>query len=103
MAPVVLDCPAAECKLGDGGARYRTPQLEEDNAMRMLELHARNHEPQVQRQQDDAGYVARVKPETVPRPKLKKGISEDKYVHFDRQWARYKRSQLAGVREEAMI
>ena len=89
MAPVVLDCTAAECKLGDEGGRYRTPELEVEYAMRMLELHVKNHEPvqqqSAQQQQDYAGYVTRVKPETAPRPKLNKGISEDRYLHFDRQ------------------
>ena len=87
---VVLDCTAVECTLGDGGDRYQTLDMEMEYAMRMLELHVKNHET-VQQQPAQQ----RVKPETVPRPKLSKGISEDKYVHFDRQWARYKRSQLS--------
>ena len=95
---VVLDCTAVECTLGDGGDRYQTRDMEMEYAMRMLELHVKNHET-VQQQP----VQQRVKPETVPRPKLSKGISEDKYVHFDRQWARYKRSQLSGIREETMI
>ena len=28
MAPVVLECPIAECKLGVSGAKYKTPELE---------------------------------------------------------------------------
>ena len=99
---VVLDCTAAECTLGDGGDRYQTRDLEIAYAIRMLELHVKNHDPG-RRQQDNAGYVARVKPEMVPRPKLSKGISEDKYLHFDWQWTQYKRSQLSGIREETII
>ena len=83
---VVLDSTFAECTLGNGGDRYQTRDLEITNAIRMLELHLNNHE-QGQRQQDNAGYVAGVKPETVPRPKLSKGISDDKYLHFHRQWS----------------
>ena len=95
-AMVVLDCTADECTRGVGGRRYQTGDLEEANAVRMLEFHLRNHEPGRQ-EQVSADAVARVKPETVPRPKLSKGISEDKYVYFDRQWTRYKRSQLSGI------
>ena len=74
---VVLDCTAVECTLGDGGDRYQTRDMEMEYAMRMLELHVKNHET-VQQQP----VQQRVKPETVPRPKLSKGISEDKYVHL---------------------
>ena len=102
-AMVVLDCTEGECTLGNGGRRYQTADLEEANALRMLELHVRTHEPGRREQQVGVDVVARVKPETVPRPKLSKGISEDKYVYFDRQWTRYKRSQLAGIRDEMTI
>ena len=44
MAPVVLECPDAECKLGIGGAKYKTTELEAEMAMRMVELHVKlNH------------------------------------------------------------
>ena len=44
MAPVVLECPDAECKLGVGGAKYKTTELEAEMAMRMVELHVKlNH------------------------------------------------------------
>ena len=39
MAPVVLECPDAECKLGIGGAKHKTTELEAEMAMRMVELH----------------------------------------------------------------
>ena len=39
MAPVVLECPDAECKLGVGGAKYKTPEVEIEFALRILELH----------------------------------------------------------------
>ena len=101
-AMVVLDCTAVECTLGDGGERYQTRDLEIAYAIMMLEFHLKNHE-RGQRQQVSANVDARVKPQTVHSPKLSKGISEDKYVYFDRQWTRYKRSQLSGIRDETMI
>ena len=43
MAPVVLECPNAECALGADGARYETQALEPAIAMEMLKLHHQNH------------------------------------------------------------
>ena len=44
MAPVVLECPDAKCKLGIDGAKYKTTGLEAEMAMRMVELHVKlNH------------------------------------------------------------
>ena len=44
MAPLMLECPYAECKLGVGGAKYKTTELEAEMAMRMVELHVKlNH------------------------------------------------------------
>ena len=59
MAPVQLDCTAAECKLGDGGGRYKTPEMEVEHALELLKLHVKNHE----QQQDNSGYATRVKPQ----------------------------------------
>ena len=44
MAPVALECPVAGCDLGEEGAKFTTPELEEaEIAMRMLELHGQSH------------------------------------------------------------
>ena len=44
MAPLVIECPNAECALGADGARYETQALEPDLAMRLLKLHVKqNH------------------------------------------------------------
>ena len=44
MAPVVLECPNAECALGADGAKYETQALEPDIAMEMMKLHVqKNH------------------------------------------------------------
>ena len=66
---VVLDCTEGECTLGHGGERYQTRDLVIAYAMQMLQLHVKNHEAGW-RMQVSADFVARVKPGTVPRPKL---------------------------------
>ena len=44
MAPVMLECPNAECNLGTSGAKYKTPEVEIEFAMKLLELHVQqNH------------------------------------------------------------
>ena len=37
------------------------------------------------------GEQVRAKPHKVRRPEIKKGISEDKFLHYQTQWVRYKR------------
>ena len=34
-----LDCTVPQCDLGDGGARWKTPALSENNALKYLERH----------------------------------------------------------------
>ena len=44
MAPMVLECPDAECKLGVDGAKLKTTELEAGMAMEMLRFHVQlNH------------------------------------------------------------
>ena len=48
MGPIMLECPDAECKLGVGGAKYKTTELEAEMAMRLLELHVQLNQRQGQ-------------------------------------------------------
>ena len=101
---VTLECTAPDCNLGQSGARYTTPMLTEVNAMKMLESHLQlNHgQGQVDNQRrQEAGEGCFTKPEKTRRPSLQKGISEDRYLTFERQWARYKKS--TGMQDESMI
>ena len=94
VPPVELECPVVGCTLGENGGRYKTPPVPEALQLQLLMMHNQNH---VQAQgvavEHDAGG-ARVgcKAEKVPKPVLKKGQSEDKFLHFTRQWMRYKRA-----------
>ena len=90
-----LQCPVVSCTVRVDGSRYRTEQLDQAGALRLLDMHVQYNHPQPQinqltpRQQDVGG---RFKTEKVPRPTFARGISEDKYIHFHRLWLRYKRS-----------
>ena len=89
MAPVVLECPIAECKLGISGAKYKTPELGEDNAMKMLEIHVQGNHAQ--------GQVVPAAPSKNMRERQKKPtadmeMTEARWRDFENQWARYKRA-----------
>ena len=104
MAPIQMECTVVDCNLGAAGARYKTPALEEQVAIQMLNNHREDTHARGQggRQEPERlGGEARSKVEKVPRPSLQKGISEDKYLHFKRQWVRYKRS--TGLVSEIII
>ena len=102
---VTLECTAPTCDLGQSGGRYKTPMLEVMYAMEMLRSHLQQNHDQGQvgnqRRQEpvDGGHYT--KPEKTRRPSLHKGISEDKFLTFERQWARYKKS--TGMQDESMI
>ena len=81
------------------GCDFETPLMVPALAMQRLALHDRQAhsvaqvDPPQQRQE--------TKPDKVRRPELKKGISEDKYLHYYRQWVRYK--QATGLTGEEAI
>ena len=91
MAELELNCTHLECM-------FKTPKLIPALEMQMLAMHDKN----VHRQggQENAGAAA-VKIEKVPRPVMKKGIGEDKFLYFQNQWARYKRS--TGLTDSAVV
>ena len=97
MPPIELECPVVGCDLGEDGGRYKTPPLPSSEALQLLTFHHHNHAQAQggavgQQQQGTGGTMGGCKVEKVPRPALKKGQSEDKFLHFSRQWARYKRA-----------
>ena len=103
MATVKLSCPVPGCALGTDGGRYETEPLAEERAMQMLNFHLQyNHREEggVQQQPAVTGGVG-PKVEKVPRPTLSKGLSEDKFVHFERLWKRYRRS--ANLKDEQQV
>ena len=85
------------------GCMFKTPPMELAIAMQRLELHDKqvHGAPQVVSQQQSQGDQPKAKPDKVRRPELKKGISEDKFLHYQRQWVRYKRA--TGLADEETI
>ena len=100
---IELECPVGGCNHGVAGAKYKTPKLDQGMALQIMEIHVKSHDQGRggdQRRQEP-GNECFTKPEKTRRPSLQKGISEDKFLTFERQWARYKRS--TGMQEESMI
>ena len=100
---IELECPIGGCNHGVAGAKYKTPKLGHDMALQMMEMHAKSHDlgrGGDQRRQEP-GNECFTKPEKTRRPTLQKGISEDRFLTFERQWARYKKS--TGMQDESMI
>ena len=99
---VTLECTASNCDLGQSGERYKTPKLEVVYAMEMLRFHLQQNHDQGQvgnQRRQDPGDGCFTKPEKTRRPSLQKGISEDRFLTFERQWARYKKS--TGMQDES--
>ena len=100
MSNIELECPVAGCNFGEAGGRYKTPPLPSGDAVQLLNIHNQNHTQAAQGAAvgHGTGDASRPKVEKVPRPTLSKGLSEDKFVHFERLWKRYKRS--ANLRDD---
>ena len=100
---VELECPVVGCIHGVAGEKYKTPKLEYEKAIDILKMHVASHgQGQVGNQRrQEPGDGCFTKPEKTRRPSLQKGISEDRFLTFERQWARYKKS--TGMQDESMI
>ena len=97
MPPIELECPVVGCELGEAGGKYKTPPLPSEQALQLLTMHNQNHtQAQGAAVGQGTGGATGCKAEKVPRPVLKKGQSEDKFLHFSRQWVRYKRASNLG-------
>ena len=73
-----LECTSPSCRLGDNGARYKTPELEGALAMQLLIMHnEKNHRQPVQTGKAST-QNRRVK--KVSRPTIKMGNSEDDFI-----------------------
>ena len=83
---VELEC-TARCDLGVGGAKYKTPALEFDNALQMLDRHRADcHEGRGGRSGEAAteGWG-----EVLVRPSLSRGCSQREFEHFKLAWTVY--------------
>ena len=100
MAPLMLECPYAECKLGVGGAKYKTPEMEIEFTMRMLELHVQQNHGQGQ-VVAAANTVNKNMRERQNKPTADMEMTEARWRDFENQWVRYKRA--SGVSGQEVV
>ena len=82
-----LDCTVPQCDLGDGGARWRTPALSENNAMKYLESHGTYaHGCKVPAWSYPSSSLSEI-----PRPTLSGRYSREDFDIFKVQWDVYMR------------
>ena len=93
ITPVALECPVAGCDLGEEGAKFTTPELEAEIAMRMLELHGQSHRrvPSV----NATPVTTKNMWERQKKFSASIEMTEVKWRDYLNQWARYKRSSGA--------
>ena len=84
-----MECPIVECKLGASGAKYKTPEVDIEYAMRLLEIHVQgNHgQGQVVAANNTASKNMR---ERQKKPTADMEMTEARWQDFENKWARYK-------------
>ena len=92
--PVQLECTIPECDHGDGGAKWTTPVLSEDIALKLL----KRNEASAHDQQDGGaaagggGAGGRSRLAKIPRPSVSVGCSQEEFKFFTSEWKIYVRS-----------
>ena len=92
--PTQLDCTVPQCDHGDGGAKWKTPALSEDNALKYLERHVTD----AHGQQDGGGTAGggsaggKSKLAKIPRSTVSGGCIQEEFNFFKSEWDRYVRS-----------
>ena len=91
--PTQLECTAQGCNNGEGGAQWKTPALEAQYALEMLDGHRADvHGQQVGRGgeavQDGGGKIQLA---NIPRPVVSGGCSQGDFKYFKRTWNQYVR------------
>ena len=87
MAPIALECPNAGCTLGKDGDKYKTPELEAELAVKIVDLHVQQNHAK-----GEVSFDKRNMRERQKKPSANMEMTEAKWRDFLNQWARYKRS-----------
>ena len=95
MAPLALECPNAGCVLGVNGQKYKTPDMEPELALRMLDLHVQQNHAEHQ----GVGEMG-PKAQKLQRPSIPEDCSEIQWAFFVEKWEDYKRFYRLTTKEE---
>ena len=90
---IELPCTRPDCTYGVGGTPYKTPALEIEYAIRVLELHDKqSHGVHGAEGGGTDGGVKKIRMEKIPRPQLSGGSSQEDFRQFKVQWDQYVRA-----------
>ena len=89
---VELPCTQPDCSYGVGGTPYKTPALEIDDALKVLDRHLLSHGIHAGGGGGPGGGVKKIHMEKIPRPALSGGSSQEDFRQFKQQWDRYVRA-----------
>ena len=90
---VELTCTYQACTYGVEGAPYKTPALEIEYAIQVLELHAKlSHGVHDAGGGGPGGGTKKINMEKIPRPQLSGGSSQEDFRQFKIQWDQYVRA-----------
>ena len=92
--PIELPCTTPGCASGVGGATYKTPALEADIALKMLDRH-RADVHGVQGGGGGGGAAEggkKIQLSKIPRPSIAGGCSQEDFKFFKRSWDQYIRA-----------
>jgi hypothetical protein len=78
------------CTSGVGGAKFKTPALEQAQAVVYLRYH--REDIHGQRGAVARGGAERVQLSKIPRPEISEGCSQENFKFFTRKWAQYVRA-----------
>ena len=89
---VELPCTHPDCTYGVGGTPYKTPALEIEYAIKVLELHLQSHGVHGAVGGGTGGGVKKIHMEKILRPQLSGGSSQEDFRQFKVQWDQYVRA-----------
>ena len=90
--PVQLEYTVPACGHGDGGTKWKTPALSEDNALKLLDRHEADAHGQRDGGAAAGGAGGRSRLAKIPRPSVSGGCSKEEFNIFTSKWERYVRS-----------
>ena len=90
---IELPCTHPGCTFGADGTPYKTPALEIEYAIQVLELHDKqSHAVRGDGGSGPAGGAIKIHMEKIPRPQLSGGSSQEDFRQFKVQWEQYVRA-----------
>ena len=84
---IELPCTHPGCTFGAEGTPYKTPALEIEYAIQVLELHDKqSHAVRGDGGSGPAGGATKIHMEKIPRPQLSGGSTQEDFRQFKIQW-----------------